>query len=325
MAKSIAGEGSKVHTARPIAWLPVAGLRSRRRRPLRPVSTGFSCACRLPQRPIGNFGTHVGRRLAPRTFPQVRNRFLALAAYRENPAMGCMRVDRNHVPGIGCLAGIHAARIEPLIVDNGQASWTGLPGKRHAGSSLVRAILRHQPMQRAVAVRVRVDPDHSIAGQSERSSRSRGIVRLAAENMSTNQDVRLVLNSLPLSMASRRRRRSLPARHRPEWPKTATPDQDRDTTGLTTAARTGRRRHHPFPAPGVVAGAKAIPRKAEPSSKTGDNRTLKQGNRDDRVDTTGLLQMGMNAANHPERRALCQLPTRLSSHDQQAEPVHAKA
>ena len=62
---------------------------------------------------------------------------------------------------------------------------------------------------------------------------------LAAENMSTNQDVRLVLNSLPVSMASRRRRRSLPARHRPEWPKTATPDQDRDTTGLTTAARTG--------------------------------------------------------------------------------------
>ena len=106
----------------------------------------------------------------PRTFPQVRNRFLALAAYRENPAMGCMRVDRNHVPGIGCLAGIHAAQIEPLIVDNGQASWTGLPGKRHAVISLVRAILRHQPMQRAVSVRVRVDPDHSIAGQSERSS-----------------------------------------------------------------------------------------------------------------------------------------------------------
>ena len=43
--------------------------------------------------------------------------------------------------------------------------------------------------------------------------------------------------------------------------------------------------------------------------QTSNNRTLKQWNRYERVDTTGLQQWGKNAANHPESRAFCQPPT----------------
>ncbi len=51
------------------------------------------------------------------------------------------------------------------------------------------------------------------------------------------------------------------------------------------AARTGRRRHHPFPAHGVVADVKAILEKAKPSSQT--SRT---GPRNSRIATIGSTQ-----------------------------------
>ncbi len=87
--------------------------------------------------------------------------------------------------------------------------------------------------------------------------------------------------------------RSLRRRFCTLWPETAPPDQDplHNRTDNRTA-QTGRRRHHPFPAPGVRAGVIAIPQKAEPPLQTSNNRTLKQWNRDERVDTTGLQQWG---------------------------------
>ena len=59
----------------------------------------------------------------------------------------------------------------------------------------------------------------------------------------------------------------------------------------------------------ALSNAASAPPKAGLSSQTGDNGNLKQWNRHDGVDTTGLPQWEKNAANHPECRAFCQPPT----------------
>ena len=59
----------------------------------------------------------------------------------------------------------------------------------------------------------------------------------------------------------------------------------RYTTGLTTAARTGRLRHYPFT--GVRSGAAVIPQKAESSSRIAGNRVPIQKNGNNRITAIG--------------------------------------